>query len=85
MKSCGGSVLDAVALNLRWPSPTCIRKHTHNQFNSVIRTSKIQFADAGSAATILKMAIQRVEGFDVLYRRFERKMSAVRLRNTPHA
>ncbi|MFN9799495.1 MAG: hypothetical protein ACK54P_05700 [Bacteroidota bacterium] len=34
-----------------------------------MRTTKIQFADAGSAATILKMAIERVEGFDALYRR----------------
>lgn len=48
-----------------------------------MRTTKIQFADAGSAATILKMAIQRVEGFDALYRRFERKMSiAGRSRST---
>ena len=40
-----------------------------------MRTTKNQFADAGSAATILKMAIECVEGFDVLYRRFERQMS----------
>ena len=40
-----------------------------------MRTTKIQFADAGSAATILKMSCQRVEGFGELYRRFERKMS----------
>ena len=40
-----------------------------------MRKTKIQFADAGSAATILTMAQQRVEGFAGLYRRFERKMS----------
>jgi site-specific recombinase XerD len=40
-----------------------------------MRKTKITFADAGSASTILKMALERVEGFDVLYRRFERKMS----------
>lgn len=42
-----------------------------------MRTTKIKFADAGSASTILKMACQRVEGFGELYRRFERKMSIV--------
>ena len=40
-----------------------------------MRKTKIQFADAGSAATILTMAQQRVEGFAALYRRFERKMT----------
>ena len=40
-----------------------------------MRTTKIQFADAGSAATIVKMACERVEGFSALYTRFERKMS----------
>lgn len=40
-----------------------------------MRTTKIKFADAGSASTILTSACQRVEGFGELYRRFERKMS----------
>jgi site-specific recombinase XerD len=40
-----------------------------------MRKPKIQVADAGSAATILKMAQERVEGFAALYRRFERKMT----------
>jgi len=40
-----------------------------------MRKTKIQFADAGSAATILRMAQERVEGFSTLYRRFERKMT----------
>lgn len=40
-----------------------------------MRKTKIQFADAGSAATILKMACERVEGFSAIYNRFERKMS----------
>ncbi|MCC6600268.1 MAG: hypothetical protein IT223_06300 [Crocinitomicaceae bacterium] len=37
-----------------------------------MRTTKIQFADAGSAATIVKMACERVEGFSDIYKRFER-------------
>ena len=40
-----------------------------------MRKTKIQFADTGSAATILRMALERVEGFDLLYRRFQRKTS----------
>jgi integrase/recombinase XerD len=40
-----------------------------------MRKTKVEFADAGSAATILKMAQERVEGFSTLYRRFERKMT----------
>ena len=40
-----------------------------------MRKTKISFADAGSASTILKMALERVDGFAALYRRFERKMT----------
>jgi hypothetical protein len=46
-----------------------------------MRKTKITFADAGSAATILKMALERVDGFDVLYRRFERKTTNAGKRN----
>src|SRR5574343_255253 len=48
-----------------------------------MRKTKISFADAGSASTILKMALERVDGFAALYRRFERKMTiAGRSRST---
>ena len=40
-----------------------------------MRKTKITFDDAGAPATILKMACERVEGFDALYKRYERKMS----------
>jgi hypothetical protein len=40
-----------------------------------MRKTKITFADAVSAATVLKMALKRMDGFDVLYRQFERKMT----------
>jgi hypothetical protein len=40
-----------------------------------MRKTKITFAYAGSAAAILKMALKRMDGFDVLYRQFERKMT----------
>ena len=40
-----------------------------------MRRTKITFDDAGAPATILKMACERVEGFDALYKRYVRKMS----------
>lgn len=46
-----------------------------------MRMTKITLANAGSAATILKMALKRMDGFDVRYRQFERKMTIAGRRN----
>ncbi len=40
-----------------------------------MRKTKITFDDAGAPTTILRMACERVEGFDALYKRYVRKMS----------
>lgn len=40
-----------------------------------MRKTKITFDDSGAPTTILRMACERVEGFEALYKRYERKMS----------